>query len=151
MSLWLCLRFSQLPLQCLNRSEDQPVVVLARQRVVRANDCAIALGIREGMGTATVHALAGNEALLLLERDEGAEQRCLQQLCCWAYGITPGLFSWRQDCLQLEIGSCLNLFRGLDSLLAEIATGIGSRGYSVRYGLAVTPKAAWLLSFTTRI
>ncbi len=148
MSLWLCLRFSQLPLQCLNRCEDRPVAVLARQRVVRANDCAAALGIREGMGAAaTVRALADNEALLLLERDEAAEQRCLQQLCCWAYGITPNLFSWRQDCLQLEISGCLNLFRGLDSLLAEVATGVGSRGYSAHYGLAATPKAAWLLSF----
>ena len=56
MSLWLCLRFSQLPLQCLERTEDHPVVVLARQRVVRANDCAAALGIREGMGSSTVRA-----------------------------------------------------------------------------------------------
>jgi protein ImuB len=33
MSLWLCLRFDQLPLQCLNRCEQQPVVVLAAQRL----------------------------------------------------------------------------------------------------------------------
>ena len=147
-SLWLCLRFNQLPLQCLSRCEEQAVVVLARQRVLCANNCAAALGIRPGMGTATVHALVNSEPLRLLERDEGAEQRCLQQLCCWAYGITPGLFSWRQDCLQLEIGGCLNLFRGLDNLLAEVSRGIGRRGYSVEYGLAPTPKAAWLLSFT---
>ena len=51
MSLWLCLRFNQLALQCLNRSEAQAVVVVARQRVVRANDCAAALGIRTGMGS----------------------------------------------------------------------------------------------------
>ncbi len=147
MSLWLCLRFGQLPLQCLNRSEEQAVVVLARQRVVCANDHAAALGIRAGMGTATVHALANNEPLQLLERDESAEQRCLQQLCCWAYGITPSLFSWHQDCLQLEIGGCLNLFQGLDGLLTRVRSGISSRGYSVEYGLAPTPKAAWLLSF----
>ena len=147
MSLWLCLRFSQLPLQCLNRSETQAVVVVARQRVVCANDCAAALGIRADMGSATVHALADNEPLQLLERDESAEQRCLQQLCCWAYSITPSLFSWRLDCLQLEISGCLNLFQGLDSLLAGVDSGINSRGYSVEYGLAPTPKAAWLLSF----
>jgi protein ImuB len=147
MSLWLCLRFNQLPLQCLNRATEQPVAVLARQRVVCANDGAATLGIRTGMGAATVHALADNEPLLLLERDESAEQHCLQQLCCWAYSITPSLFSWRRDCLQLEIGGCLSLFRGLDKLLAEVAGGIGSRGYSVQYGLAPTPKAAWLLSF----
>ncbi len=150
MSLWLCLRFDQLPLQCLSRCEQQPVVVLAAQRVIRANDCAAALGIRHGMGTATVRALAGAEPVRLLQRDEQAEQRCLQQLCCWAYSITPTLYTWQADCLQLEIGGCLSLFRGLDALLLEVASGIGSRGYSVRYGLASTPKAAWLLSFANR-
>ena len=119
MSLWLCLRFEQLPLQCLNRCEQQPVAVLTMQRVLRANDCAAALGIREEMAAATVHGLVGDEPLQLLERDRDAEQRCLQQLCCWAYSITPTLHTWRTDCLQLEIGGCLSLFRGLDSLLAE--------------------------------
>lgn len=147
MSLWLCLRFEQLPLQCLSRSEEQPVAVLASQRVVRANDCATALGVKEGMGTATVRALAGSEPVQLLERDESAEQRCLQQLCCWAYSITPTLYTWRTDCLQLEIGGCLNLFRGLDALLAEVSNDIGSRGYRAQYALAPTPRAAWLLSF----
>jgi len=146
-SLWLCLRFDQLPLQCLSRCEQQPLVVLAAQRVIRANDCAAALGIRHGMGTATVRALAGEEPVRLLQRDEQAEQRCLQQLCCWAYSITPTLYTWQADSLQLEIGGCLNLFRGLDALLLEVASGSSSRGYSVRYGLASTPKAAWLLSF----
>jgi len=150
MSLWLCLRFDQLPLQCLNRCEQQPVAVLAAQRVIRANDCAAALGIRPGMGTATVRALAGEEPVRLLERDEQAEQRCLQQLCCWAYSITPSLCTWQTDCLQLEIGGCLNLFRGLDALLQDVASGIGSRGYRVHHGLAPTPKAAWLLSFADR-
>jgi protein ImuB len=147
MSLWLCLRFDQLPLQCLERSEEQPVAVLARQRVVRANDCAAALGIREGMGSATLRALAGEAPVLLLERDPAAEQRCLQQLCCWAYSITPTLYTWRDDCLLLEIGSCLALFRSLDALLAEVNGGIGSRGYRMQYALAPTPRAAWLLSF----
>ena len=150
MSLWLCLRFDQLPLQCLSRCEQQPVAVLAAQRVIRANDCASALGVRPGMGTATVRALAGEEPVRLLEQDKQAEQRCLQQLCCWAYSITPTLCTWQADSLQLEIGSCLNLFRGLDALLLEVAREISSRGYRVRHGLAPTPKAAWLLSFADR-
>ncbi len=147
MSLWLCLRFEQLPLHCLNRCEEQPVAVLARQRVVCANDCATVLGIRPGMGTATLRTLADAEPVQLLERDESAEQRCLEQLCCWAYSITPTLHIWRKDCLQLEIGGCLNLFRGLDTLLTEVTSGIGGRGYQAQYGLAPTPRAAWLLSF----
>jgi protein ImuB len=149
-SLWLCLRFDLLPLQCQCLSERQPVVVLAAQRVIRANDCAAALGIREGMGSATVRALAGDEPVRLLERDERAEQRCLQQLCSWAYSITPSLCTWQADCLQLEIGGCLGLFRGLDALLREVDEGIGRRGYRVRHGLAPTPKAAWLLTWASR-
>jgi protein ImuB len=146
-SLWLCLRFDQLPLQCLSRCEQHPVVVLAAQRVIRANDCAAALGIQQGMGAATVRTLSDEQPVRLLERDQQAEQRCLQQLCCWGYSITPTLYTWQTDCLQLEIGGCLNLFRGLDALLAEVVNGISSRGYRVQQGLAPTPKAAWLLSF----
>ncbi len=147
MSLWLCLRFEQLPLECLDRGEDHPVAVLESQRVLRANDCATALGIRPGMGTATVRALAGDGPLKLLERDAAAQARSLEQLGCWAYGITPTLHTWREDCLQLEIGGCLALFRGLDTLLAEVDRGLGGRGFSARRALAPTPVAAWLLSF----
>ncbi len=148
--MWLCLRFNQLPLQCLNRSEELPVAVLHKHRVVRSNDCAASLGIRQGMSTATARALAESDAegaILLLEQDTEAEQRALQQLCCWAYSITPALYIDRADSLLLEIGGCLKLFKGLDTLLAEIARNIGARGYRVQYGLAPTPKAAWLLSF----
>jgi len=151
MSLWLCLRFNQLPLQCLNRCENQAVAVLHKQRIVRVNDYAAAQGIGVGMGTATARALAESgegESIALLEQDFEAEKRALQQLCCWAYSITPTLYSDRSDCLQLEIGGCLKLYRGLDTLLAEISHGISARGYSVKIGLAATPKAAWLLSFT---
>ena len=147
MSLWLCLRFHQLPLQCLNRSEQQAVVVLEKQRVLRANDNAGAQGVNQGMKVATVRALVGEAPLQLLERDTEAEVRCLQQLCCWAYGVTPTLYSWREDCLQLEVGSCLTLYRGLAPLLASVETGIHKRGFSVRYALAPTPRAAWLLTF----
>ncbi len=146
MSLWLCLRFHHLPLECLNRTEDSAVVVLERQRVLRANDCAAALGIREGMGAATVRALAGEEPCQMLERDREAEARCLQRLCCWAYSITPNLFSEREDCLQLEVGGSLALFRGLEPLLAEVHKGLASRGFRARRALAPSPTAAWLLS-----
>lgn len=148
MSLWLCLRFEQLPLHCLNRSEEQPVVVLSQQRVLRMNDCAAALGVRQGMNTNTVRALIDDEPIQLLERDEASEQRALEQLCCWAYSITPTLNTWKADCLQLEIGGCLALFRGLNTLLQEVRSGISSRHYQAHVGLAPTPKAAWLLSFT---
>lgn len=148
MSLWLCLRFHQLPLQCLNRSEKLAVAVLVKQRVLRANDYAASLGIREGMNAATVRALLAEEPVQLLERDNAAEAQCLQQLCCWAYSISPGLHRYREDCLQLEIGSCLTLFKGLHRLLQAVQQGLSNRGFRAEYGLAETPAAAWLLSFS---
>ncbi len=147
MSLWLCLRFHQLPLQCLDRSEDWAIALLYKQRVLRANDSAAALGVREGMSAATVRALAGEEPVKLLERDAAAEGRCLQQLCCWAYGISPSLYSCNGDCLQLEVGSCLSLYGGLEPLLEWVNRGLARRGFQASAGLAATPKAAWLLSF----
>ncbi len=145
MSLWLCLRFEQLPLQCLDRSEHLPVAVLEKQRVLRTNDAGLAAGIRQGQGTATVRTLA--EDARLLERDPGSEQRALEQLCCWAYSLSPTLHCYREDCLLLEVGGCLGLFGGIEPLLAQAVSGIGSRGYSAARGLAATPKASWLLSF----
>jgi protein ImuB len=146
-SLWLCLRFPLLPLQCQTLDETQPVAVLEQQRVVCANDCASSLGVRAGMATASVRALAQDLPLQLLARNRNSEQHCLQQLCCWAYGITPRLYTWQEDCLQLEIGSCLNLHRGLNTLLSGIQRALQVRGYRVDAGLGPTPKAAWLLSF----
>ncbi len=147
MSLWLCLRFPQLPLQCQTLDETQPVVVLEQQRVLRANDCASSLGVRAGMTTASVRALAQDLPVQLLPRNRALEQDCLQQLCCWAYSVSPRLYTWRDDCLQLEIGSCLTLHRGLNNLLQEVQRALQARGYQVEAGLAPTPKAAWLLSF----
>ena len=96
------------------------------------------------MGTATVRALADNIALL--ERDPAAEQRCLQQLCCWAYSISPTLYPYREDSLLLEIGSCLELYRGLQPLLARVRSELACRGYAYHMATAPTPGAAWLLS-----
>jgi protein ImuB len=147
MSLWLCLRFQQLPLEALTRQQsgaEQACAVLEKQRVLLANGCAAELGITAGMGTATARALA--DGIQLLERDTTAEQRSLQQLCCWAYSVSPCLYSYREDSLLLEIGGCLALFKGLEHLLRQVRAELSSRSYSYRMGLAATAKGAWLLS-----
>lgn len=149
--LWLCLRFHQLPLQALTRQQgsDKPsVAVLEKQRVIRVDDTAADQGVKIGMGTATVRALADD--ICLLERDPAAEQRCLQQLCCWGYNISPSLYSYRQDSLLLEIGSCLVLHRGLDALLALVRADLSCRAWHYCLGIAATPKAAWLFSHDTQ-
>lgn len=123
---------------------EQPLVILEKQRVLRADDRATEAGIKPGQSVATVRALA--EQVTLLERDPAAEEHCQQQLCCWAYNISPSLCSYGQDSLLLEVGSCLALYRGLDNLLAKVRSDLSCRAYSYCSGLAATPKAAWLLS-----
>jgi protein ImuB len=147
MSLWLCLRFEWLPLQALTRQQggnDEPVAILDKQRVLQASDAACELGVKAGMSPATVRALGDD--IRMLERSPEREQHCLQQLCCWAYSVSPRLYPWREDCLLLEIGGCLALFRGLDRLLDQVHADLSSRGYAYHSDLAPTPKAAWLLS-----
>lgn len=145
--LWLCLRFSRLSLQCLSRDDDVPRAVVERQRLLCLNDSATACGLRPGMGIATARALCGEQRLQLLERDTDAEASCLQELCCWAYSITPGLHTWRGDCLLLEVGGSLRLFGGLHSLLRQVDRDLDRRRYHVDTAVAPTPKAAWLLTF----
>ncbi|MEP5763362.1 MAG: DNA polymerase Y family protein [Halieaceae bacterium] len=120
--------------------------MLEKQRVLQANDEATGLGVKPGMSSATARALA--EDICLLERDRDAEQRCLQQLCGWAYSISPNLYPYREDSLLLEVGGCLMLHGGIESLLSRVHSELSCRGYSYRPGLASTPKAAWLLSYS---
>lgn len=122
------------------------MVVLARQRVVCANDCAREFGIKAGMSTSTVHALLGDTGHRVLERDIAAEASSLQHLQAWAYSITPALECWQQDCLQLEISGCLTLFGGLERLVNTAIQDLQRRGFEVSIGVAPTRRAAWLLS-----
>ena len=148
MTLWLCLRFEQLSLNSLSHEGERPVVVLSKQRVVTANEAAIALGVQRGQSSATVQALLHDSSMLLFERDPQAEARALAQLEAWAYSITPSLERWRDNCLLLEIGGCLTLFGGLAPLLQHIESDLARRYYQLDSGIAETRLGAWLLSYT---
>ena len=123
---------------------ELPVAVLEKQRVVVANGAAAALGVKPGQAAATARTLA--EGVSLLERDREAERRCLDELCCWGYGISPTLYPCGEDSLLLEIGSCMRLYGSVEALLARIESQLSFRGYSFCYGLAPTPKAARLFT-----
>lgn len=57
MSLWLCLHFPRLPLECLSHRQEHPAIVIERQRVTVANDVALAAGVKPEQSSATVRAL----------------------------------------------------------------------------------------------
>jgi len=144
MPLFLCLRFVRLPLQCLCRDESTAVAIVQDQRIVCSNDHAAALGVRPSQKLATARTLAGE--LRLLARACEREQALLEQLCGWAYGITPALRPWDDASLMLDVGGCLKLFHGLEGLLATVQRDLRWRGLDYCAALAPTPKAAWLLS-----
>jgi len=146
MSLWLYLRFPQLPLECHPRQQECPVVVIERQRVIALNEEAQSAGLKLGQSTATVRAIVDTSHLQLLERDLSQETRALERLECWAYSITPTLERWQNEGLQLEVGRCLKLHGGLKKLFNSIQTDLEQRGFTVRPGLAPNRSAAWLLS-----
>lgn len=155
MALWLCLRFDQLPLQALHRSQlpagenDNPRVIIEHEKVISMNDNAENLGVKIGLNSSTVLALSYN--IKCMERRKDREDDALQKLCCWAYNISPKLYSFRQDCVLIEIGDSLKLFSGVDNLLNRIHTDLSNRAWRYRAGIARTPKAAWLLSYKNEI
>ena len=146
MSLWLYLQLPRLALECLPHRPEYPAVVLEHQRVITANDVALAAGIKPGQSGATVRTLLGATSLQLLERDPAREVRALEQLKCWAYSITPTLECWRKRGLQLEIGGCLRLHGGIEQLIGNAQTELLQRGFTSRVGLAPNRHAAELLS-----
>lgn len=150
MSLWLCIRLPNLPLECLCRqpaiADTCPIVVLERQRVVASNDLAYTAGVRPGQSGGTVRALLNSDDLQIIERDSTRENATLQQLQSWAYSLTPTLECWNNDSLQLEIGRCLKLHGSIEALISRIRQGFAQRGFSIELGLANTRSAAWLLS-----
>ena len=148
MSLGLCLRFPLLPLECLPPDTERPVAVVESQRIVAANELALSAGIKPGHSSSTARALIEDGELRLLNRDRNREAQVIEQLLCWAYGFTPTLEAWHGNTLQLEVGSCLKLYRDVNRLNDALKRKLTYRGFTVASGLAPNRWSAWLLSHT---
>ena len=148
MSLWLCLRFPLLPLECLPPDTERPVAVVEPQRIVAANELALSAGIKPGHSSSTARALIEDGELRLLNRDHNREAQVIERLLCWAYGFTPTLEAWHGNTLQLEVGSCLKLYRDVNRLNDALKRKLAYRGFTVASGLAPNRWSAWLLSHT---
>ncbi len=143
MTLWLCLRFEKLSLQSLSLEEDIPIAIFQDQLIISMNYCAFFSGIKIGLLVEEAQEINSN--LHLLKRNKSAEKKCLEKLFLWAYNITPKLNIWH-DSLRLEIGTCLKIFGGLNSLLSKVDKEITNIGYDVQYGIAPNAAACWLIS-----
>jgi protein ImuB len=118
------------------------------QRIVAANELALSTGIKPGHSSSTARALIEDGELRLLNRDRNREAQVIEQLLCWAYGFTPTLEAWHGNTLQLEVGSCLKLYRDVNRLNDALKRKLAYRGFTVASGLAPNRWSAWLLSHT---
>ena len=143
MNLWLALRFPQLMIDALPAaSGDLPLAVREQHRLTATNAAAAAQGVRAGMKVGTALALC--DALKIHERQQTAEQHWLEQQARALGRFTP-MISHDGNCLLLEIGSSLRLFRGLDALLSRLLRQLPS-STDCHPGLGHTPIAAQILS-----
>jgi protein ImuB len=148
--LWACLLFPSLPLDVFARAQApadavRPFVVGSGghyPRVVATNATGRDAGIRPGQLISSALALAPD--LVLRDRDGAAEAQALAQLATWALTFTPGACLAPPDAVLAEIDGCLRLFGGLPRLVARLAAGASTLGYTPRLGIAVTPGAALL-------
>lgn len=111
--------------------------------MLSASAAAAAAGVVPGMRLSS--ALGVAPGLLVHERDPAGERASLQALACWAGRFTPHLCLAPPATLLLEIGGCLRLFGGLESLHAAVREGCAGLGYTLRSAVAPTPLGAtWL-------
>lgn len=151
--LWLCLRLHTLALDLFYRAApaaqyEAAVAVHLQQKIVLANAAAATLGIHPGMTTNAARALL--PAIVLIKRDERAEQKALAALAQHCYRFTPMVVIKPPTCLLLEIKGSLRLFGGAQSLLAMINDSIEALGFHAQTGLGHTPLAAYLLSHSEK-
>lgn len=117
--------------------------MVARGRVAVCDPAAAAAGVQPGQRLST--ALGFAPGLQVCERSGEREAAALEQLACWAGHFTPQVSLAPPATLLLEIGGCLRLFGGAETLVAQAMAGAGEQGYAVTWATAPTPLGAtWL-------
>ena len=139
--VWLALRLPSLALEA-HAPVPSPSAIVEHGRVVIGDAAAQAAGVAPGTGVAAARALA--PAIALLARDRPREAAVLRALACWAGKLTSRV-AVLTDGLLLEVGTCLRLFGGLETLYTLALSGATAQGFSVVAATAPTPLAAeWL-------
>lgn len=142
MSLWLALRFPQLMIDAAGLQLPQPSAIRDQRTLVAVNSAAADQGVQPGMRPGTALALC--EGLQIHPRHTDAEQAWLTRQANSLLHYTP-MICIDDDCLLLEIGPSLRLFRGVDSMITQLRDQLANH-FSCQIGLGHTPVAAKLLS-----
>lgn len=147
-ALWLCLHLPDLCVQVFPEHESgQAFAVLEtrgnRQTVCGVSAAAADAGIAPGMPYAA--ALARAPALLVRQRDPGAEARRLDWLARWCNRFASWISVQGPQAILLDVAGSLKLFGGLTELHRGIRAGLMAHGHHAQSAVAPTPRAAlWL-------
>jgi len=125
-------------------AQKQPVVITEKQRVFHMNDMAKEVGIQIGNSMDTAYTFSNN--VLCFERNDDRETSTLAHLAQWAYQFTPKVSIKSPDCLLLDIGGCLKLFKGLNNLILSIEQGLHKLGYQALIATNTTPLSALIIA-----
>lgn len=142
--LWLALHFPLLALEAGQGPAATPRVLVRQHRVSLANAAALAVGITPGLRLATARALC--PALEVREATGQAQESALARQARHLLTLTPRVCPAPPSTLLLEVGGCLKLFGGFQSLLARVDQYRLHCPLTTRLGLGPTPLAAWHLT-----
>lgn len=147
---WLALHFPFMPLEvtglCPLDSVPAVAVTEARpggDRVMLANRCAAAAGVRPGITATAARALLSD--LCLVPRAPPREAHALQAMASWSLQFSAQVSLAPPDALLVEVGGSRRLFGGLGSLVNALRSSLAAMGHEVRLVLAPTPQGALLL------
>lgn len=146
--LWLCAYFPELALTAAGLDLRQAVALQEQQKgrpgLYAVSEPARRAGVAEGMAPAAALALC--PGLQIRDRDSRLERVALNRLADIALAFSPWVSLDCPHAVLLEVGSCLTLFGGAESLRADLRHALLNIGYSCAIALAPAPAAAELLA-----
>ena len=147
----LSIHLPLLPLEALRPSWSSPgpYAVVDAERIVAASREALASGVRHGMRSAGVAAIA--PSTVLLDRDAAREQAALDAIAMALLQYTPDVAFFDDFSVVLDVGAGLRLFGGVRTLCRRVMADVRTLGFTAILGAAPTALGAWLLSRSHRI
>lgn len=150
MKLLLSVYLPLLPLETLRPSwsEPGPYAVLHQEQVTTMSPAAARSGVRLGMRSGGVTAIAPGTTLL--ERSLVKEALALDAIAMALLQYTPEVTFQGDFSILLEVSASLRLFKGPHAICGLVSRSIAALGFTAHLGAAPTAQGAWLLARSSR-
>lgn len=129
-------------------SEPAPMAVVEHGVVLAMSRLAAQAGVRLGMRSGGVAAIAPDTTLL--ERAADKEALALDAIATALMQFTPDIMYQPDWSLLLDVSASLTLFKGPHALGLRVRRSVAALGFTVQLGTAPTAEGAWLLAHNVR-